>query len=124
MAAAVIFGLLPHIQKWLDKYVIQAQHISLFSHLQLLGSFKHDGHMTVPHPTQVLFNLLQPQYSHSPIVNNLTRVFLYMFLFQDVIFTIVAFVKLPLQQLITEQANDLKQKKFTNIEAIELTDAY
>ena len=47
-----------------------------------------------------------------------------MFLFQDVIFTIVTFVKLPLQQLITEQANDLKQKKFTNIEAIELTDAY
>ncbi|MFZ0510316.1 MAG: hypothetical protein WAM14_01810 [Candidatus Nitrosopolaris sp.] len=56
-----------------DAYAIQAQHISLFSHLQLLGSFKHDEHITAPHPTQVLLNLLQSQCSHSSMVNNLIR---------------------------------------------------
>jgi hypothetical protein len=51
-----------------DTYAIQAQHKSLFSHLQLLGSFKHDEHIIAPHPTQVLLNLLQPQCLHSSIV--------------------------------------------------------
>jgi len=41
------------------------QHVSLFSQLQLSGSFRQDGHMMIPHPTQVLLNLLQPQCLHS-----------------------------------------------------------
>jgi hypothetical protein len=44
-----------------------AQQVSLFSQLQRLGSFKQDGHMIMPHPTQVLLSLLQPQCLQSPI---------------------------------------------------------
>ena len=44
-----------------------AQHVSLFSQLQNSGSFRQDGQMMVPHPTQVLLNLLQPQCSQSSI---------------------------------------------------------
>jgi hypothetical protein len=32
--------------------------------LQSLGTFRHIGQMTTPHPTQVLFCLLQPQWLH------------------------------------------------------------
>jgi hypothetical protein len=51
-----------YVEDLLKTYV---QHISLFSQLQLSGSFRQDGHMIMPHPTQVLFNLLQPQCLHS-----------------------------------------------------------
>jgi len=40
------------------------QQILLFSHLQKTGSFKQDGHMIAPHPTQVLSDLLHPQCLH------------------------------------------------------------
>jgi hypothetical protein len=33
----------------------------LFSHVQLSGSCKQNGHITVPQPTHVLLDLLQPQ---------------------------------------------------------------
>ena len=44
--------------------------MSLFSHLQLLGTFKHTGHIMAPHPTRVLLNLLQAQCLHSSMMNN------------------------------------------------------
>jgi hypothetical protein len=37
------------------------QQISLFSHLQFTGSFRHIGQIIVPHPTHVLSALLQAQ---------------------------------------------------------------
>ena len=40
------------------------QHCSLFLHLHCLGSFKHTGQMTLPHPTHVLLYLLHAQWLH------------------------------------------------------------
>jgi len=37
------------------------QQLSLFSHLQFMGSFRHSGQIIVPHPTHVLSSLLQAQ---------------------------------------------------------------
>lgn len=37
------------------------QQISLFSHLQFTGTFRHIGQIIAPHPTQVLSSLLQAQ---------------------------------------------------------------
>ena len=41
--------------------IYDVQQISLFSHLQFTGSFRHIGQIIVPHPTQVLSALLQAQ---------------------------------------------------------------
>jgi hypothetical protein len=38
------------------------QHVSLFSHLQFTGSFRHTGQIMVPHPTHVLSALLHAQW--------------------------------------------------------------
>jgi hypothetical protein len=38
-----------------------AQQISLFSHLQFTGSFRHTGQIIAPQPTQVLSALLHAQ---------------------------------------------------------------
>jgi len=40
------------------------QQISLFSHLQFIGSFRHVGQIRVPQPTHVLSTLLQAQWIH------------------------------------------------------------
>jgi len=36
--------------------------VSLFSHLQFTGSFRHIGQIMAPHPTQVLSALLHAQW--------------------------------------------------------------
>jgi len=38
------------------------QQISLFSHLQFIGSFRHVGQIKAPQPTHVLLSLLQAQW--------------------------------------------------------------
>jgi len=40
------------------------QQISLFSHLQFIGSFRHVGQIKAPQPTHVLLTLLQAQWIH------------------------------------------------------------
>jgi len=40
------------------------QQISLFSHLQFVGSFRHVGQIKAPQPTHVLLSLLQAQWIH------------------------------------------------------------
>ena len=45
------------------------QQISLLSHLQFAGSFRHIGQIIVPHPTQVLSALLQAQWLHVLLFN-------------------------------------------------------
>ena len=37
------------------------QHVSLFSHVQFTGSFRHIGQIMAPHPTHVLSALLHAQ---------------------------------------------------------------
>jgi hypothetical protein len=49
--------------------------MSLFSHLQLLDSFKHTGHIMAPHPTQVLLDLLQSSDHIRPLLNNIASGF-------------------------------------------------
>jgi hypothetical protein len=41
--------------------VQDVQHVSLFSHLQFTGSFRHAGQIIAPHPTHVLSALLHAQ---------------------------------------------------------------
>jgi|GEM_PF-1937763 len=38
-----------------------AQQVSLFSHLQFTGSFRHNGHTMIPQPIQVLSAALHAQ---------------------------------------------------------------
>jgi hypothetical protein len=51
--------------------------------LQLLGTFKHTGHIIALHPTHVLLNLLQPQCLHSSTVSNIASDLLYVPIFTD-----------------------------------------
>ena len=44
------------------------QQISLFSHLQFTGSFRHIGQIIAPHPTHVLSALLQAQCLHVLVI--------------------------------------------------------
>lgn len=42
--------------------IYDVQQLSLFSHLQFTGSFRHIGQIIAPHPTHVLSALLQAQW--------------------------------------------------------------
>ena len=44
--------------------IYDVQQLSLFSHLQFTGSFRHIGQIIAPHPTHVLSALLQAQWLH------------------------------------------------------------
>lgn len=45
------------------------QQKSLFSHLQITGSFRHIGQIIAPQPTHVLSSLLQAQWLHVLVFN-------------------------------------------------------
>jgi hypothetical protein len=45
------------------------QQISLFSHLQFTGSFKHIGQIIAPQPTHALSALLRAQWLHVLVFN-------------------------------------------------------
>ena len=47
----------------IDSY--RVQQLSLFSHLQSMGIFKHDGQIIMPQPTHLLVDALQAQCLHS-----------------------------------------------------------
>jgi hypothetical protein len=48
-----------------NQHSYRVQQISLFSHLQSMGIFKHDGQIIMPQPTHLLVDALQAQCLHS-----------------------------------------------------------
>lgn len=56
------------IREWIGSNY-DVQQLSLFSHSQFTGSFRHTGHTVTPQPTHVLSTVLQAQWLHAFVFN-------------------------------------------------------